>query len=159
MIRSPQFGAILLRASELIAIQGQEVFEKLNISLPANRISLVLAISTQGPLSSTELAKHIGLSRQLIESRLKQSVQDGFFVSVPDKRDSRKRVYDIAPKAKDEAAQIVAIMQDFEAVYDALWEEIGVNLESSLKSMEHALNKQSLLARLNTQFPHHLNSK
>ena len=84
MIRSPQFGAILLRASELIATQGQEVFEALNISLPANRISLVLAIHTQGPLSSTELASHIGLSRQLIESRLKQSVADGFFVSVPD---------------------------------------------------------------------------
>ena len=126
MIRSPQFGAILLRASELIATQGQEVFEALNISLPANRISLVLAIHTQGPLSSTELASHIGLSRQLIESRLKQSVADGFFVSVPDERDSRKRVYDIAPKAKAEAAQIVTIMQEFEDVYDAIWEEIEV---------------------------------
>ena len=155
MIRSPQFGAILLRASELIATQGQEVFEALNISLPANRISLVLAIHTQGPLSSTELASHIGLSRQLIESRLKQSVADGFFVSVPDERDSRKRVYDIAPKAKAEAAQIVTIMQEFEDVYDALWEEIEVNLEASLKSMEQALKKQSLLTRLNEQFPHH----
>ena len=66
MIRSPQFGAILLRASELIATQGQEVFEALNISLPANRISLVLAIHTQGPLSSTELASHIGLSSIIV---------------------------------------------------------------------------------------------
>ena len=148
MIRSPQFGAILLRASELIATQGQEVFEALNISLPANRISLVLAIHTQGPLSSTELASHIGLSRQLIESRLKQSVADGFFVSVPDERDSRKRVYDIAPKAKAEAAQIVTIMQEFE----------DVNLEASLKSMEQALKKQSLLTRLNEKFPYHSNS-
>jgi len=147
MIRSPQFGAILLRASELIATQGQEVFEALNISLPANRISLVLAIHTQGPLSSTELASHIGLSRQLIESRLKQSVADGFFVSVPDER-----------KAKADAAQIVTIMQEFEDVYDALWEEIEVNLEASLKSMEQALKKQSLLTRLNEQFPHHSNS-
>ncbi len=48
MIRSPQFGAILLRASELIATQGQEVFEALNISLPANRISLVLRFILKG---------------------------------------------------------------------------------------------------------------
>ena len=53
---------------------------------------------------------------------------------------------------------IVTIMQEFEDVYDALWEEIEVNLEASLKSMEQALKKQSLLTRLNEQFPHHSNS-
>ena len=77
---------------------------------------------------------------------------------MPDERDSRKRVYDIAPAAKAEAAQIVEIMQEFENVYDALWEEIEVNLEASLKTMEQALKKQSLLTRLTEQFPHHSNS-
>ncbi len=118
--------------ASLLQLKAKRYLKRLIlVCLHANRISLVLAIHTQGPLSSTELASHIGLSRQLIESRLKQSVADGFFVSVPDERDSRKRVYDIAPKAKAEAEQIVTIMQEFEDVYDALWEEIEVNLHGA----------------------------
>ena len=153
MIRSPQFGAILMRSAELIAIQGQEVFNELGINLPANRISILLALYTQGPLSSTELAEHIGLSRQLIESRLKSSVQDGFFISKPDKRDSRKRVYLIAPEAEAEAQKIVSIMQDFEHVYDKLWIEIDMDVEHALTQMEKALKKRSLVARLLEHYP------
>lgn len=154
MIRSPQFGAILMRSAELIAIQGQEVFDELGISLPANRISILLALYTQGPLSSTELSKHIGLSRQLVESRLKGSVQDGFFESLPDERDSRKRVYVIASNAMAEAEKIVAIMQDFEKIYATLWHEIGVDLEQALQAMEKGLAKRSLVHRLYDQSPH-----
>ncbi|MBY6064116.1 MarR family winged helix-turn-helix transcriptional regulator [Pseudidiomarina sediminum] len=154
MIRSPQFGAILMRSAELIAIQGQQVFDALAIGLPANRISILLALYTQGPLSSTELAKHIGLSRQLIESRLKGSVKDGFFASQPDARDSRKRVYVITPQAMPEAEKIVAIMQDFEQVYATLWQEIGVDIEQALQAMEKGLAKRSLVHRLYDHSPH-----
>lgn len=154
MVRSPQFGAILMRSAELIAMQGQQVFDDLDIRFPANHISILLALYTQGPLSSTELAKHIGLSRQLIESRLKGSVQDGFFVSQPDVRDSRKRVYLIAPEAMPEAEKVVAIMRDFEQVYATLWQEIGVDLEHALQAMERGLAKRSLVHRLYDQSPH-----
>ncbi|MBC3766902.1 MarR family winged helix-turn-helix transcriptional regulator [Neptunicella marina] len=154
MIRSPQFGAILMRSAELIALQGQEVFDELDIRFPANCISIMLALYTQGPLSSSELSKHIGLSRQLIESRLKNTVQNNYFQSQPDEHDSRKRVYIIAPNAMAEAQQIVAIMQDFEKVYDTLWNEVGVDLEQALKAMEKGLAKRSLLHRLYDQSPH-----
>ena len=151
-IRSPQFGAILFRASELISVQGAEVFDRLGISLHANKISIVLALHTQGALSSTELSQHIGLSRQLIESRLKTSVSDGFFISKPDPKDSRKRIYDISDASRAEAERIVSIMKDFEQVYATLWEEIGVELEDGLKLMERALARKPLTARLCDDF-------
>lgn len=152
-IRSPQFGAILFRASELISRQGVEVFDLLGISLHANKISIVLAINAKGALSSTEIAKHTGISRQLIESRLKGSVKDGFFVQIQDPQDSRKKIYDISEESRPEAARIIAIMKDFEQVYAALWDEIGVDLETGLKLMEKALNKLSLQHRLCEEFP------
>jgi len=153
VLRSPQFGAILFRASELISSQGSEVFQRLGISLPASRISIVLAIHAKGALSSTELSEHIGLSRQLIESRLKPSIKEGFFISLIDSNDSRRRIYDIAESAKDEADSIVAIMIDFEQVYSKLWQEIGIELEDALKLMEVALDMQSLTERLFKEFP------
>lgn len=152
-IRSPQFGAILFRASELISTQGAQVFEELGFSLHANKISIVLALHTRGAMSSTELSKHIGISRQVLESRLKGSVKDGFFTSLPDPNDSRKRIYDISESARPEVERIVAIMKDFEHVYDVMWEEIQVDLEQSLKLMERALKRKPLLARLCDDFP------
>lgn len=154
-LRSPQFGAILFRASELISVQGAQVFEELGFSLHANKISIVLALYTNGAMSSTELSKHIGISRQVLESRLKGSVKDGFFTSLPDQHDSRKRVYDISPQALPEAKRIVAIMKDFESVYDAMWQEIEVDLEQSLKKMERALKLKPLISRLCEQFPNY----
>lgn len=152
-LRSPQFGAILYRASELIGIQGARVFDLLGISLHANKISIVLAIHEKGALSSTELSHHIGISRQLIESRLKSSVKDGFFTQLPDPKDSRKKIYDISEGSREEAARIVSIMIDFEDVYAVLWDEIGVDLETSLKLMERALSRTSLEHRLCDTFP------
>ena len=155
-LRSPQFGAILYRASELISEQGAEVFDLLGISLHANKISIVLAINARGALSSTEISQHIGISRQLIESRLKSSVEDGFFIQSQDPRDSRKKIYDISEGSRAEAARIVSIMTDFETVYATLWAEIGVDLEAGLKSMEWALSKTSLQHRLCEYFPEYL---
>jgi DNA-binding MarR family transcriptional regulator len=152
-LRSPQFGAILFRASELISVQGSEVFDRLGISLHANKISIVLALHSKGALSSTELSQHIGLSRQLIESRLKPSVKDGFFISLPDPKDSRKRIYNISDNSRAEADRIVLVMKDFEQVYSTLWEEIGVELESALKLMERALARKALTYRLCEDFP------
>ena len=152
-LRSPQFGAILYRASELISIQGAKVFDLLGISLHANKISIVLAIHEKGALSSTEISQHIGISRQLIESRLKSSVNDGFFTQLPDPTDSRKKIYDISGEFREEAARIVSIMIDFEQVYSVLWDEIGVDLEKSLKLMERALSRTSLEHRLCDKFP------
>ena len=152
-LRSPQFGAILYRATELISAQGAEVFDRLGISLHANKISIVLAINAKGAMSSTEIARHIGISRQLIESRLKGSVDDGFFSQRPDPNDSRKKIYDIADAFKAEADRIVSIMKDFEEVYAELWEEIGVDLEEGVKMMEKALSRTSLEHRLCRAFP------
>lgn len=154
--RTPQFGAILFRASELIGAQGCNVFRRLGIGLDARKISIVLAIDKFGPLSSSELATRIGISRQLIEARLKSSVDDGFFVSAPHPDDSRKRIYDFAAEARPEADRILRVMLHFETVYDRLWTEMGVDLEAALLSMERALKKKDLTDRLCDAMPEYL---
>jgi len=154
--RSPQFGAILFRASELIGRQGAEVFDRLGIELDARKISIVLALEAYGPLSSSELSERIGHSRQVIEARLKPSVADGFFVSYTDPEDSRRRVYDFSDRARPIVERILSVMVDFEQVYDALWTELGVNLEAALVAMEAALQARDLTDRLSDAFPEYL---
>ncbi len=155
-LRSPQFGAILFRASELIGTQGAEVFDRLGINLDARKVSIVLALHAHGPLSSSELSDKIGHSRQVIESRLKPSVADGFFVSYPDPDDQRRRVYDFSAQARPVVQRIISVMLDFEQVYDRLWSELGVNLEAALLAMERALDSRDLTDRLSDEFPIYL---
>lgn len=154
--RSPQFGAILFRASELIGEQGEATFRRLDVGVPAHWISIVLALNRRGPMSSTELSEHIGHSRQVIESRLKPGVKTGFFKSRIDPNDSRRRIYDLTETARPIADHTVAIMLDFETVYDRLWQELGVDLEAGLLAMERALKRQDLTARLCTEHPQYL---
>ena len=154
--RSPQFGAILFRASELIGRQGVEVFDRLGIELDARKISIVRAIEAYGPLSSAELSQRIGHSRQVIEARLKPSVADGFFVSYSDPDDSRRRVYDFSDQAKPVVQRVLSVMIDFETVYENLWSELGVHLEGALLAMESALQARDLTDRLADAFPEYL---
>jgi len=151
--RTPQFGAILFRCGELIGRQGQAVHDDLGISVDARKISIILSLSKFGPMSSSELADVIGISRQLIEQRVKSSVADGFLISHQSPKDSRKRVYDFSEPGRLQADQIINMMVDFEKVYADLWKEIGVELEANLLAFESALEEKSLTQRLCKKFP------
>lgn len=153
--RSPQFGAILFRVSELIGRQGADIFQRLGIRIGADKISIILTIANYGPQSSSDLAALIGHSRQLIELKLKSCISDGVLESQIDAEDSRRRLYHLAPTSRDEVDRVLTIMRDFEDVYDALWKEIGVNVEDALLAMEKALTMSELYNRLAMQFPEH----
>jgi uncharacterized protein (DUF1778 family) len=44
-------------------------------------------------------------------------------------------------------------MAEFEAVYVALWQEVGVDIEKALLAMEAAIRRRSLTDRLLEQSP------
>lgn len=150
-LREPQFGAILFRASQLIGEQGVEAFEALGIDLDARWLSIVLALNANGPMTSTQLSAHIGHSRQVIESRVKPGVASGVFTARPDPEDARRTVYGLGDAARPVIERAVATMAEFERVYDTLWREIGVDLETGLLAMEAALSRRSLIERLREQ--------
>jgi len=150
-LREPQFGAILFRASQTIGEQGVEAFQDLGIDLDARWLSIVLALNANGPMTSTQLSAHIGHSRQVIESRVKPGVAKGVFTARPDPEDARRTVYDLGEAARPVIDRAVATMAEFEQVYDALWQEIGVDLETGLLAMEAALARRSLIERLKDQ--------
>ncbi|MBL4619830.1 MAG: hypothetical protein JKX88_07015, partial [Marinicaulis sp.] len=65
------FGMRLRRASDLIKEQGREAFWRTGIIVDAKLTSVVISLYEKDGQTSSELAT-TGLSRQLIEVRLKQ---------------------------------------------------------------------------------------
>lgn len=91
----------------------------------------------------------------MIEARLKALIADNILVEYRDPEDARKRLYDFAKSSRPTVDRAVSTMADFEAVYDMLWDELGVDLEKAILSMEKALKNRSLTERLMDQFPEH----
>lgn len=154
-LRTPQFGAILLRAAELIGDQGVETLDMLGIDFDARKTSILLTLHANGALSSSELSRKIGHSRQLIESRLKPLLANGFLVEQQDPEDARRRIYDFSENARETVDHVVWTSIDFETVFESLWEEIGGDLEKLVLGMEQALRKKSLVDRLVERFPNY----
>lgn len=148
-----QFGLKIRRTTDLIAEQGREAFWRTGIALDSKLTSLVLALYEQNGQSSSELAKKTGLLRQLVESRLKALEKDGYIRSEISAADARKRVFFLTAKKQEEIQTIVDTMACFEAVYQELWDEIGVDLAQSMLKLEQALYSRPLLSRLCNLYP------
>lgn len=150
------FGMRIRRAADLIKEQGREAFWRTGIDLDAKLTSVVIALYENDGQTSSELAA-TGLSRQLIESRLKQLEKDGYVTSRRSDRDARKRAYSLSPNRRQEVTRVVEQMADFEKVYEELWREIGVDLGETVLRLEQALHAKPLLARLCNEFPQYSN--
>ena len=147
------FGMKIKRLTDLIADQGREAFWQTGIDLDAKLTSVVVALYENGSATSSELAEQIGLSRQLIEKRLRVLEESGYIESGINKTDARKRSYRIAAQRKAEAERVVSTMRDFEKVYEQLWAEVGVDLGTAIVKLESALRINPLLSRLCRLFP------
>jgi len=150
------FGMRIRRAAELIKEQGREAFWRTGVALDAKLTSVVISLYEKDGQTSSELAA-TGLSRQLVERRLKQLEKDGYVTSRRSHNDARKRAYSLSPDRREEISRAVDTMIDFEKVYEELWREIGVDLGEAVLKLERALHAKPLLARLCTEFPQYNN--
>ena len=155
-ITSNIFGMRIRRAADVIGEQGREAFWRTGINLDAKLTSVVISLYEKDGQTSSELAV-TGLSRQLVEARLKQLQKDGYVVSQRSSADARKRTYSLTHSRREEIDRVVATMLDFEKVYEELWKEIGVDLADAISKLEQALHAKPLLARLCNEFPQYGN--
>lgn len=147
------FGLQMRRTTDLIGEQGREAFYLTGIELDAKLVSIVIALHENPGQSSTELAAYTGLSRQLVEFRLKALEKSDYVVSAVDLGDARKRQFSIANERRTEVESAVETMRHFEKVYDNLWREIGIDMSEAMLKLESALRAKPLLSRLCSAFP------
>lgn len=151
------FGMKIKRTTDLIATQGREAFWRTGIELDAKLTSILVTLYEGGAGTSSEISNATGLSRQLVEKRLRLLEKKAYIVSNIKPSDARKRLYSIGPARKAEIENVVKTMRDFEKVYEDLWQEIGVDLGEAMVKMEKALQSRPLLSRLCTKFPKYNN--
>jgi DNA-binding MarR family transcriptional regulator len=142
------FSLTTKRLTDLVLEQSRQAFRETGIELDAKMTSIIMLIHQSGPQTSTELAGETGLSRQLVESRLRRLVEDDYLEEGSDASDRRKRVYSIANGRIADVNRAIRTVADLEEVYDTLWAELGTDLHKGLRDLEATLNAKPLLARL-----------
>lgn len=142
------FGLKAKRLAETIGQQGRDAYDALGIKVNAKMNSMVLALMELDAATSTELAKRTGLSRQLVESRIRQLEGAGHVTSDVDPNDARRRLYRLSAAHAPTFKAVHDVMTDFEDVYEELWEEIGVDVSDAISRMEQALARSTLTERL-----------
>ena len=68
-------------------------------------------------------------------------------VSEVDPQDARRRIYRLNLEHKQTFDAVFEAMENFEAVYEALWKEIGVDLSEAITKAETAPRQQPLNSR------------
>ena len=150
------FSLTTKRVTDQVLEQSRQAFWQTGIELDAKMTSIVTLIHQAGPLASSELAAETGLSRQLVESRLRHLVGAGYLEENKDPSDLRRRVYSIARQKSADVARVMKTAADLEDVYETLWVELGVDLHQALRDFESSLEAKPLLARLTEQEPGYL---
>jgi DNA-binding MarR family transcriptional regulator len=151
------FSLTTKRVTDLVLEQSREVFRQSGIELDAKMTSIITLIHQAGePLTSTTLAAKSGLSRQLVESRLRKLMSEGYLEEAPDPSDLRKRLYSISAQKGVDVARVLAVTAAIEDAYEALWAELGLDLQQALRDLESRLGAKPLLARLAELEPGHL---
>jgi DNA-binding MarR family transcriptional regulator len=151
------FSLTTKRVTDLVLEQSRAAFLQTGIALDAKMISIVTLIHLSGPLTSSTLSEKTGLSRQLVESRLRRLTRDNYLEERKHPKDLRKRIYSIAKSKVNDVAKAIELVTDFESVYEALWSELGVDLHQGIRDLESALHVKPLVTRLTEQKPHYLN--
>lgn len=142
------FSLTTKRVTDLVLEQSREAFRMVGIELDAKMTSIITLLHQSGPLTSTELATETGLSRQLVESRLRKLVRKRYLDEAKDPTDLRRRVYAIAATQERDVERVLSTIGDFERVYERVWDELGFDLQQGLRELEALLESKPLVARL-----------
>lgn len=139
------------KAMELVLLDTEhtkETFSSRNIVVPSETVSTILCIEVYGPISLSDVARHLKIPHQLASHRTKLLMKNGLLIRTADANDGRRSFFTVSKKGKEQAAQLKVFLEEAQAVYSDLFEEISCNLLKTLDEALAALRQRPLKERM-----------
>ncbi len=140
-------GLQLYRLLGVIDGQGNEVLKQSDFPYPSRIASTYVVLMRDGPSSLTQIGKRLGMPHQLVAQRAKLMQTEGLVEYVPDPTDGRRTFLQLTAKGKAEAKKLTATFEQVSAVYEDVFEEIGVDLFDAMLKFRSALERASIAQR------------
>lgn len=145
----PAFVAHLAdRLNEDICRETQAYADRLGIRAPVKTHSALLFLYKQGPASLTEIAAKDGQSHQLLAARLAPLEEIGLIERFDDPEDGRRRPYRLTRAGLAEAKRVEQAVRREAQAMQALFAEMGTDLNDVLEQAIELLRIRPLGERL-----------
>ena len=146
--RDPAFTPkMALEFAMLSQKQAESVYEKEGITFPVSASSTVLYLTKVKSASLLQIARALNHSHQLIAQRLKTLSKLELIDSMPDPDDGRRTAYQLTRQGREVSARLQTYLDVAGDVFEALSEEIGLDLLSVLRAAVTALEETPLAHR------------
>lgn len=142
----------LRRASDRIVEQIGDRLAAMGLDVPPRGASMLLLIDEHESIGVVEIARRLRQSHPLIVRMVQRFEELGLVTIVADPEDARRRSLVLTEKAYREAKMIRAFNVRVNAMFDALFAEIGCPLMTVLDRLDAALDATSIAERMSV-FP------
>lgn len=134
--------------SGLIEHQVLPVFDEIGIIVPVRSCSLMIMLEELSIASAADLARRLEQSHQLILQKIPALERQKLLERKSDPADKRRKVFRLTPKGKKQVALLKQNACLFEQAYEALNQELGVDVFDVLGRAIAALQAKDLATRI-----------
>ncbi len=140
-------GRLSEQLSDLIEQQSAEVFARAGLIIPVKSSSLMVAISTLGPVSVAELGRQLDRSHQLIQQKVPKLEKLGLVTRQPDPEDQRVTLIEITERGREQLALLDSLDGAFERAYAEMEQDAGPVFDGISRAIK-ALKSRPLIDRM-----------
>ncbi|MEL6369803.1 MAG: hypothetical protein AAFR03_03690 [Pseudomonadota bacterium] len=143
--------AFALRAKQLaerLYDQMADALPEKGLRIASKTMGIVQLLYSEGSKSQADIAGRLRYSHQLTAQRLAWLYEHEFAVSVPDENDARRRIIQLTASGLSEGKKLQSFLPELTAAYEALFTEIGINLDAAIQKADQALDNNPLKDRM-----------
>ena len=152
---SPQYldteAAFALRTKHLVDRLYDQLADALvekGLIIISKTMGIVQLLYSEGAKSQADIAERLKYSHQLTAQRLSWLYDNEFVVSERDPEDARRRLVQLTSAGLQEGEKLQAFLPQLIEAYDALFEEIEIDLDAAVQKADRALQENPLIARM-----------
>ena len=142
----------LRRLSDRIVEEIAEGLGAQGLTVPPRTASTILLLADRGPMGPVEVARELKFSHPLMSRALRVLEELGLVRTVDHSGDQRRRLVELTPQGRDEAAALVRFNNRLNRVMREVLDEAAGGADSFLGGLEairRSLDDQSIPTRLN----------
>ncbi len=149
--------AFALKVKDLHDLLGKQIGDAMDqsgIVIPAKTTAIVELLFEKDILSKADISKELNFSHQLCTQRLAWLEEHKLVSVTEDSRDRRRQVIQLTEQGKSEARKLRIFLPKLQHAYEALFSELGLNLDDVMRQAARVLEHDSLADRISRNSIH-----
>jgi DNA-binding MarR family transcriptional regulator len=139
---------VVRRVSQRIASAGDAYMRQTGVTTVATSTAILAYVARHDSTAIADIAQALGYSHQAVAKAVESMEKSGLMQTATSKEDLRKKLVVLTRDGRRDAELVERVAQRAAAVFDEVFEEIGVDVFKALRAFEVALDRRPLVGRL-----------